>query len=204
VEKARGSRGAGAVDRCGRRFSCVVELTPRLQVRVNETEGLLEALRLGMGLCQVPDLLVQDELARGELRELLPSCRPEPMPISVVYPSARLLPARVRVAIDELEVLRQRTGSSADAATGAAMPGAPAKRTCRTPVQRQRPLGRQWPRHRTASCRSIHAVATDTGTWLRRPRRRADHDSGDPPDRRIHRGLPTRCRHWRTNSLRLA
>jgi hypothetical protein len=49
VEKARGSRGAGAVDRCGRRFRCDVELTPRLQVRVNETEGLLEALTLGVG-----------------------------------------------------------------------------------------------------------------------------------------------------------
>jgi DNA-binding transcriptional LysR family regulator len=48
---------------------------------------------------------------RGELHELLPSCRPEPIPISVVYPSGRLLPARVRVAIDALEVLRQRTGS---------------------------------------------------------------------------------------------
>jgi DNA-binding transcriptional LysR family regulator len=88
-----------------------VELTPRLQVRVNETEGLLEALTLGVGLCQVPDLLVQDELARGELQELLPSCRPEPMPISVVYPSGRLLPARVRVAIDALEALRQRTAA---------------------------------------------------------------------------------------------
>jgi len=33
------------------------------------------------------------------------------MPISVAHPSERLLPARVRVAIDALEVLRQRTGS---------------------------------------------------------------------------------------------
>jgi DNA-binding transcriptional LysR family regulator len=94
-----------------RQRGVAVELTPRPQVRVNETEGLLEALRLGMGLCQVPDLLVMEELARGELQELLPSCRPEPMPISVVYPSGRLLPARVRVAIDALEALRQRTGS---------------------------------------------------------------------------------------------
>jgi hypothetical protein len=35
------------------------------------------------------------------------------MPISVVCPSGRLLAARVRVAIDMLEVLRLRTGSSA-------------------------------------------------------------------------------------------
>ena len=43
---------------------------------------------------QVPDLLVQDELARGELIEVLPSCRSEPMPINLVYSSGRLIPAR--------------------------------------------------------------------------------------------------------------
>ncbi|HSV69602.1 MAG TPA: LysR substrate-binding domain-containing protein [Methylibium sp.] len=91
-----------------RQRGVAVELQPAPRVRVNETEGLQEALRLGMGLCQVPDLLVADDLARGELQELLPSCRPEPMPISVVYPSGRLLPARVRAAIDALDALRQR------------------------------------------------------------------------------------------------
>jgi len=40
--------------------------------------------------------------------EILPSCRPEPMPISIVYPSGRLLPARVRVAIEALDALRRR------------------------------------------------------------------------------------------------
>lgn len=85
-----------------------VELNPQPYVRVNETEGLLEALKMGLGLCQVPDLLVTDELARGELVEILPSCRPEPMPISIVYPPGRVLPARVRVAIEALDALRHR------------------------------------------------------------------------------------------------
>lgn len=52
-----------------------VELSPSPQVRVNETEGLLQAVKLGLGVCQIPDLLVEGELARGELVELLPSCR---------------------------------------------------------------------------------------------------------------------------------
>jgi LysR family transcriptional regulator for bpeEF and oprC len=69
---------------------------------------LLEALDLGMGLCQLPDMLVRDRLARGELKEVLTSCRPEPMPISLVYPSGRLVPARVRAAIEALEALRVR------------------------------------------------------------------------------------------------
>lgn len=85
-----------------------VQLQPVPQVRVNESEGLVQAVALGLGLCQLPDLMVADELARGTLVEVLPGCRPEPMPIHVVYPSARLLPARVRVAIDALDALRRR------------------------------------------------------------------------------------------------
>lgn len=85
-----------------------VELLPTPGVRVNETEGLLEAVKLGLGLCQLPDLLAQEALARGELVELLPSCRPEAMPISLVYPSGRLVPSRVRAAIEALSALRRR------------------------------------------------------------------------------------------------
>ena len=72
-----------------------MELNPQYHVRVNDTESLVDALKLGMGLCQPPEPLVADELACGHLVELLPSCRPESMPISIVYPSGRLLPTRV-------------------------------------------------------------------------------------------------------------
>jgi LysR family transcriptional regulator, regulator for bpeEF and oprC len=91
-----------------RQRGAALELAPTPHTRVNETEGLREAVKLGLGICQLPDLLVEDELARGELVELLPSCRPESMPIHLVYPSGRLLPSRVRVAIDTLVALRQR------------------------------------------------------------------------------------------------
>jgi DNA-binding transcriptional LysR family regulator len=85
-----------------------VELQPEPAVRVNETESLVAALRLNLGICQLPDLLIREELARGELVELLPSCRPQPIPINVLYASGRLIPARVRVAIEALEALRRR------------------------------------------------------------------------------------------------
>lgn len=85
-----------------------VELLPTARVRISETEGLVEALKLDLGLCQLPDMLVQDELARGELVELLPSCRPPTMPIHLVHPPGRLLPARVKVVIEALEALRRR------------------------------------------------------------------------------------------------
>lgn len=78
------------------------ELHPASRVRVSDGEGLVEAVKLGLGLAQVPDYFVHDELARGELVEVMPHARPPPLPISIVYPSARLVPQRVRVLIDEL------------------------------------------------------------------------------------------------------
>jgi LysR family transcriptional regulator, regulator for bpeEF and oprC len=85
-----------------------VELIPPPKVRISETESLVDAIKLGLGLCQLPKMLVQDELDRGEVKEVLPSFRPEPMPIHLVYPSGRLVPARVRVALEVLEGLRRR------------------------------------------------------------------------------------------------
>jgi len=93
--------------RQGRR---TLEMQPMHTVQISDTEALGTAARLGMGVCQLPDYIVYDELARGELVELLPSCQPAPMPISAVVPSGRLVPPRVRVLLDALEVLRNRSG----------------------------------------------------------------------------------------------
>lgn len=90
-----------------------IELNPPPRVRVNETEGLLEALKLGLGICQAPDILVQEALRAGELVEVLPQCRPQPMPINIVYASGRLMPTRVRTAIEALEALRERARMAA-------------------------------------------------------------------------------------------
>lgn len=90
-----------------------VELHPPSAVRVNDGEGLIAAARLHLGLIQIPDYMIADELARGELVELLPSCRPEPAPISAVYPAGRLVPARVRVLLDALRALARRNRAAA-------------------------------------------------------------------------------------------
>ncbi len=87
----------------------LVELHPEQSVQVSDTEALGTAARLGMGLCQLPDYIVQDELARGTLVQVLPESQPAPMPISAVVPSGRLVPPRVRVLLDALEALRDRT-----------------------------------------------------------------------------------------------
>lgn len=85
-----------------RRGGGTVELNPASRVRVNDGQGIVAALCEGIGICQVPGYMVTDELASGRLVELLPSLRPPPLPISLVYPSGRLVPARVRVAIEAL------------------------------------------------------------------------------------------------------
>jgi DNA-binding transcriptional LysR family regulator len=80
-----------------------VELQPASRVQINDGEGMVAAAVAGLGLAQLPDYMVADEIARGELAEVLPSCRPAPMPISAVYPSGRLVPPRVRALLAVLE-----------------------------------------------------------------------------------------------------
>ena len=85
-----------------RRGGETVEIIPASRVRINDGQGIVMALCEGMGLCQLPQYMVADELADGRLVELLPRMRPPALPISLVYPSARLVPARVRVAVELL------------------------------------------------------------------------------------------------------
>lgn len=92
-----------------------VELLPAHRVQVNDGDGLVAAVRLGLGLSQLPDYMVADELASGALVEVLPAHRPEPLPISAVTPSGRLVPPRVRLLLDALTTLRERVTASGSA-----------------------------------------------------------------------------------------
>jgi DNA-binding transcriptional LysR family regulator len=87
-----------------------LELELEHRTQVNDGEGMVAAAVLGLGLTQIPDYMVRDELARGELVEVLPAHRPAAMPISAVVPTLRLLPPRVRVLLDALQQLRARAG----------------------------------------------------------------------------------------------
>lgn len=83
-----------------------VELHPASRVRLNDGEGLVEAACLGLGLAQLPDYFVRERLDTGELVEVLPGARPAPLPISLVYPGARLVPQRVRAFIEAMDAVR--------------------------------------------------------------------------------------------------
>jgi len=86
----------------------VVELHPPHRAQVSDGDGIVAAAVMGLGLGQVPDFMAADALARGALVEVLRPHRPPPMPVSVVMPSSRLQPPRVRALFEALEPLRQR------------------------------------------------------------------------------------------------
>ncbi|HWS74258.1 MAG TPA: LysR family transcriptional regulator [Quisquiliibacterium sp.] len=69
---------------------------------LNEGEGLVEAACAGLGLVQVPDYIAADAVRSGRLEEVLGAFRPEPTPISIVFPSNRQMPLRLRLLIDTL------------------------------------------------------------------------------------------------------
>ncbi|MEY2932450.1 MAG: hypothetical protein RL033_3199 [Pseudomonadota bacterium] len=71
-------------------------------LRVNETAVAAEACVAGLGVGYFLAYQVARELAEGSLRILLGDFELPPRPIHIVYPGARLLPARTRVFIDFL------------------------------------------------------------------------------------------------------
>ena len=89
----------------------VVEMHPAQRVQVNDGDGMVAAAQQGLGLTQIPDYMVADELAAGTLVEVLADKRPPPMPISAVLPSSRLVPPRVRLLLDALQGMRERRGA---------------------------------------------------------------------------------------------
>lgn len=81
----------------------VRSLTLPVSVEVSGAETLAECGRLGLGLIQKPRYSCADDLARGRLVEVLGSTPPPPLPVSILYPRARHLSARVRAFIDWTE-----------------------------------------------------------------------------------------------------
>jgi DNA-binding transcriptional LysR family regulator len=77
-------------------------LVPESGVRLGDGEALLHAAVAGLGVIQVPSYIAEQEVKRGRLVEILKDYRPAPLPISLVYPSHRHIPARVRAFAEAL------------------------------------------------------------------------------------------------------
>ena len=80
--------------------SVTVKVRPR--ITVNSGDAMLPALRLGVGIARLPDFIVGDAMASGELEELLVDWRPPPFGVHLVTPPSRLRPARGDALLDFL------------------------------------------------------------------------------------------------------
>lgn len=78
------------------------------RVAVNSAEAYIACCLAGIGLIQIPAYDVRRHLEIGELVEVLPSYRAEPMPMTLLYPHRQHLSRRVHVFADWLESLLKR------------------------------------------------------------------------------------------------
>jgi DNA-binding transcriptional LysR family regulator len=75
-----------------------VRITPRYTT--NSADAAIGHACLGGGITQVLAYQVADAVRAGQLTVVLPDCEEPPLPIQVVFPSTRLLSAKVRAFVD--------------------------------------------------------------------------------------------------------
>jgi DNA-binding transcriptional LysR family regulator len=80
----------------------LVEIPVNGRVVLNNLAMVQLAARRGYGITWLPAPLARDDLRRGSLVPVLRQFWPPPVPVQLVYPSARHLSPQVRVAIDLL------------------------------------------------------------------------------------------------------
>jgi DNA-binding transcriptional LysR family regulator len=83
-------------EKAGRRET--VRVRPRLMI--NAIEAVVTQAVEGRGIARLFSYQVADELADGRLVRLLPEWEPAAIPVQLVTPTARLMPARVRALLD--------------------------------------------------------------------------------------------------------
>ena len=77
------------------------------RVTVNSAEAQIACCLAGLGLIQIPAYDVRAYLVSGELVEVMPDHAAEPLPVTLLHPDRRHVPARLRVFMDWMtELLR--------------------------------------------------------------------------------------------------
>ncbi|GLQ93809.1 LysR family transcriptional regulator [Dyella acidisoli] len=72
------------------------------RVTVSGVEAYRGCCEAGLGIAQFPRYRVADALNKGQLKEILPTTPPPTLPVTVLYPPHRQMPARLRVFVDWL------------------------------------------------------------------------------------------------------
>lgn len=80
----------------------------RGRVTVNSAEAYIACCLADLGLIQIPAYDVRAHLEAGELVEVMPDYRAEPMPMTLLYPHRQHLSRRLQVFADWLEALLKR------------------------------------------------------------------------------------------------
>jgi len=82
----------------------------RSVVAIDSAEAYIACCLAGLGLIQVPAYDVQEHLEAGRLVSVLPEHVPPPIPASIVYPTRKHIPRRVRAFSDWIARLFERRG----------------------------------------------------------------------------------------------
>jgi DNA-binding transcriptional LysR family regulator len=69
---------------------------------IQDFETVQRAVRAGHGLAQLPLWMVQDDIRDGKLLTVLDGMSGGEVPINVLWPRTKALPAKIRVIVDGL------------------------------------------------------------------------------------------------------
>lgn len=80
----------------------IIQGQPQIRIRANNGESLAEAAVAGLGITSGPTFILSRYIKEGQLIPILTEYNRVSLGIHAVYPSGRLLPARIRVFSDYL------------------------------------------------------------------------------------------------------
>ena len=93
----------------GGRVSVALTVGVRPRLAVNTAEAAVDAAVAGLGVARVMTYQAAAMEAAGQLVRMLRGHEPPPVPIQLVHPAGRHLPAKVRLFVDRaVAVLRAR------------------------------------------------------------------------------------------------
>ena len=79
------------------------------RVTVSGVEAYRACCEAGLGIAQFPRYHMVDAVSNGKLKEILSTTPPPSLPVTVLYPPHRQMPARLRVFVDWLvEVMEKQ------------------------------------------------------------------------------------------------
>ncbi|OCR27071.1 LysR family transcriptional regulator [Pseudomonas syringae] len=79
-----------------------VRYSPPATHQIGDGEAMILAAVAGIGLCQMPRCLFNDDIEAGRLVEVLGGYEPEPVEVHAVWPKVSHLRPKVRYVVDEL------------------------------------------------------------------------------------------------------